>query len=348
MGIREECIGILGVIGIPYFRWLAAYWSSEVRDHPSGCFTAAQAIAHIAFGDANAFEQPQHGTISIDEGVEGYSSNAWAHPRRVPPLKHLRWVWARVKWRLTRSRRSGQWRQCPLPSLPAKQRSKLRCLLHTDTRTTPELLEQMNIDIRTARALNAAAAVSYAEHIEQASRALCNAAADGHFRVFGRRGIARDETFFNSQHEQVPPEYFLHLDRVIETDGAGWAILGTTAPIEELVMSTTVDSSEWGDLRFPIAPFLAQFPTASPGQTEQGTKPNLDPGRPSKTEQIKLEHARRLKSGEAFTSLAREAEYLLTWFTEAYPRNKAPVLSTIENSVRRAHRYRPQQSHVNK
>ncbi len=57
-------------------------------------------------------------------------------------------------------------------------------------------------------------------------------------------------------------------------------------------------------------------------------------GKPPTAALVIPEHERRLKTGEAKSSLGEEARYLATWFADAYPKKPAPVIGSIENAIR--------------
>jgi hypothetical protein len=63
-------------------------------------------------------------------------------------------------------------------------------------------------------------------------------------------------------------------------------------------------------------------------------------GRPSAQHLYLAEHRRRLESGEAETSVAKEARALLDWMRETHPTVARGAARTIENNIRAQHRNR--------
>ncbi len=221
---------------------------------PSGFISAREALAFVAYGDPAALDGLPPGAPDM-LGRWGYVANSWDGGRRTGPLVRLRWVWARVRWRLTRHRRRGRWRRCPLLPLGPEGRAYVRYYLRKHDRPAPEVIDGLRADIERARL----AAADRLRRLRQADRDLCSAIADGSLPVFGRRGRAADGSFTDLEHEAVPPTFFLNRHRTLNMIWE-WATLGAGAPLDEWALCRTQGAPDWGDLRFPRSALLARFP----------------------------------------------------------------------------------------
>jgi hypothetical protein len=240
---------------------------------PSGFLTAREALAIAAYGDPSALEGLAPGEPDM-RARWSYADGPWNWGRRTPLLMRLRWVWARVRWRLTRDRRHGKWRPCPLQPLRADLRAQVRHLLRKHRKALPELIEDLAGDIERART----AATERHARLREADRALCSAVADGTLEVFGRRGSAAGGKLTRLEHEAVPHAFFFNRHRTLNQYW-GWAALGEKASAEEWALWRSEDAPDWGDLRFPRAAMLARFPIRSVAvePTTLGTTEPTDP-----------------------------------------------------------------------
>ncbi len=303
---------------------------------PFGFFSVQEALALVAYGDPAALDHPT--ALERDMlGRWGIGQGWWTEGRRTPPLMRLRWVRARVRWRLTRGGRRVRWRRCPLPPLPREERAQVRHLLRKHRRPAHELIAELRTDVERARL----AAEEREQRLRDADRKLCGAIAEGAVTLLGRRGFAEGKgSFFPGVHEPVPAETFLNERRTFLW-AWGWAALHCNHPVpwdEWLHHRVSRDDPDWGDLRFPKTAFLARFgaPLTATGPCA-GTGA---PGRPSSIHLVHPEHARRLKTGEALTRVSDEAEHLAAWFKKAHSSLQPPTAKTIENAIRSVHRER--------
>ncbi len=222
----------------------------------SGFFLAHQALALVAYGDPAALDGPAPGTPDI-LGKWGLGEGWWTEGRRTPPLMRLRWVWARVRWRRTRSKRHGEWRTCPLPPLPSEARTQVRHLMQRHGRPAADLMAELRADVERARL----AAEDRERRLCDADRKLCEAIAAGAVPLDGRRGDADTGRFFRVIHECVPAAIFKNKHRSFLA-AWGWATLRSTPDVpwdEWLHYRASEDVPDWGDLLFPKAAFLARF-----------------------------------------------------------------------------------------
>lgn len=220
----------------------------------AGFLTAREALALLAYGDVRAFDGLAPGEPDMF-GRWGHSEGRWTSGRRTPPLFRLRWVLARVRWRLTRGQRRGRWRACPLPPLGPVGRAQLRHLLRTHGRPAADLVPDLRADIERARL----SVEDVKRRLGAADTLLRAAAADGRLPIWGRRGRAAGGQFASTDHEPVPPAFFLHRHRTLAAM-VGWATLGSgpDVPMEEWALwRRSNEPPDWGDLRFPKGAVLA-------------------------------------------------------------------------------------------
>jgi hypothetical protein len=244
------------------------------RNPPSSFFYAHEALGFVAYGNPAALGLPPPGQAEMRRKW-GFEVQ-WNEGRNTFPLRQLRWVWARVRWRLKRAGRHAGRRLCPLPPLGSMDRAEVRRLLLRQGRPAFRLVADLRADMACAHT----AAADHEERLYAADRALCAALANGEVRVFGRRGDALYRTAHQGQHEEVPSTYFLNELRGLMTS-IGWATVRTTpdVPMDKwLRWCPSMKDPDWGDLRFPKADILARFPcrdladTASASSTEPVTK----------------------------------------------------------------------------
>ncbi len=219
--------------------------------------SAREALGLLAYGHPDALNGAAPGEPDMFN-FWGYSEGSWTSGRRTEPLWCLRWVWARVRWRLTRVRRHGRWRRCPLPPLGRVKRAQVRHLMRKHRRPAADLIRNLAADIERARVATMNAKV----RVGRADRVLCNAAAEGRLTVFGRRGRAAGGEYFRNDHEQVPPTFFLNRHRTLAALW-NWATIGTgpEVPMDEWMRwRASPEAPDWGDLKMPKAEVLALLP----------------------------------------------------------------------------------------
>ncbi len=225
-------------------------------DPPSGFFYAHEALGFVAYSNPAALDSPPPGQTEMRRKW-GFEVQ-WNEGRNTPPLRQLRWVLVRVRWRLTRAGRHAGRRPCPLPPLGSMDRAEVRRLLRRQERPAFKLVADLRADMACART----AATDHEERLYAADRALCAALANGEVRVFGRRGNALYGTAYQGQHELVPSTDFLNELRGLMAS-VGWATVRTAPDIPMdawLHWCPSRKDRDWGDLRFPKADILARFP----------------------------------------------------------------------------------------
>lgn len=216
-------------------------------------FTAAETLGLIIYGDPRAFDGLPPGAASGAPALHETWGAEWigffAASRRHPLIFSMRWALARVRWRLTRARRRGGWRRCPLPPLERRRRAHLRRLWHAHgRRPMAVLLAQLRADLaRAARAEKEQAAA-----LRRASAEIAAAVCAGRLHPLGRRGAFAAGAPAALDHEPVPPGFFAHPHRVVTRDG--WATLDLEGVGNaDYRLWRDAPAPDWGDLRFPAA-----------------------------------------------------------------------------------------------
>jgi hypothetical protein len=213
--------------------------------------TAAETLALIAYGDVRAFDA---GRLAPGEPPMwqrwGFVETGGGCLRRRRTIFEMRWILARVRWRLKPHRRKGR---CPLPPLDSARRSELRRLWHQHgRRPMAALLKDLAADTVAANdAVRAQAAA-----VRHASERIGNAISSGQLHPLGRAGRFAARSFASLQHEPVPPAFFANSRAVVTCEG--WA----TYDIEGMSYKDyekwrKPGNPDWGDLRIPTREAMA-------------------------------------------------------------------------------------------
>jgi hypothetical protein len=169
--------------------------------------------------------------------------------------------------------------------------------------------------------------------VERAQAVLRVALAGHHLVAYGQLAQATDLEPASDEFEAIPAEVFAGPSALtVQPDGR------TTPPR----MSRPYRGRLWQEVSFAAAAVQAAFPLKDDrlarGLSEAAISRTGAAGRPSSMYLIHPEHERRMAAGEAYVSLAAEAEYLAGWFRKTHPSKPTPKPRTIENQIRDAHR----------